>query len=237
MQEVIPLLCATFFIIQLLLVWHIMHLVSNGEIYSIVPLKRYLFSKEKNNIKAGDLIFTRSSIGTIQEVFVPYIYKHTAIAVEFDNEVYIAETSIAKVGGRDGNTLIRSNSKVVIYTLDTYMKNILGSIFLLKLNKPLSKSQIEILQNTVLDQLGKSYPSLPEMFVNFILNIPIKKLQCISFVNLCLTDIGLIENKKMSPYQQGIFITNIYKYDLLDGYRYEKPKQLVYDYECNEELY
>lgn len=208
---------------------------SSNTIYPVIPLRRCLYSKE--NIKSGDLLFIRTSLGSIGKIFIPFLYKHVAIVVEYDNELYVAETSKAKIRGRHNDKIIYANSSTNLYKLPTYMKNMLGPVYLLKLNKPLSESQVEVLQDLVLDMIGKPYPSPIELYINYIYGIPIKKLQCISFVNLCLVSMGLIKNKKESTYDQGVFITNINKYDLLDGYKYEDPKQLIYDYECNEESF
>lgn len=48
---------------------------------------------------------------------------------------------------------------------------------------------------------------------------------------------GLVSNEKKSAKDIGLFITSISDYQLNDGYFYESPRQLVYDNECEEELF
>ena len=108
------LITASVIIISLTLIWHIRHLTTNREIYSTIPLKRYLLSSEKSKLKSGDIIFTRSSVASFQEIIIPYIYKHAGIIIEFNNKLYMAETFSEKVTGRRQNKLLKQDRKSVV---------------------------------------------------------------------------------------------------------------------------
>lgn len=220
------------------IIWHIKNLVSVQEVYTVVPLKRYLYSKESSNLKAGDIIYTRSSIAALQELVIPYIYKHVAIIVEFKNNLYISETSGKGIIGRDKDKIIKRNGGVDLYPIRDRFKNTLGPIFLSKLNKPLSNIQNQKLQDTVVDHYGEQYPNLLKLYALFILSIPVDaSFYCHTYVYACLINVGLIPNVKKSAHEIGTFITEISDYQLNDGFSYEKPKQLVFDNECEDELY
>ena len=60
---------------------------------------------------------------------------------------------------------------------------------------------------------------------------------CYAFVYTCLKNMKLLPNEMKSARQISKFITSIYEHELLDGYKYQMPKQLIYDYDCEEELF
>ena len=220
------------------MIWHIKNLVLAKELYSIIPLKRYLVSKEFKNIKSGDIIYTRSSIASFQELVIPYIYKHVAIIVEFDDKLYIADTSNGGVMGRKKNKLIRRTGGVNMYPLHKWLKYSLGPVFILKLNKPLTEKKNIELYDTIIDKYGEPYPTMLDLYILFTLHIPIKTtLYCHTLLWQCLINMGLVDNQRKSAYELGKFITSISKYQLNDGYEYDHPRQLIYDYECNDELF
>ena len=237
-KDFVLLITVVVIILLLTLIWHIRHLTSNKEIYSTIPFKRYLLSNEKNNIKSGDIIFTRSSVASFQEVIIPYIYKHAGIIIEFNDTLYIAETFSEKVTGRSHHKLLKHKGGVGLTPFLEWAKNLVGPIFILKLNKPLSPKQIDILHDTVIQHYGEPYPSITSLYFIFIMGLPIKtSLYCYSFVHLCLVNVKLLNEQTLTANELSKFITTIYKYELNDGYRYEKPRQLVYDFECNEEIF
>lgn len=237
-QYLALLLSVTISLLIIAIIWHIRNLVTVKEIYTVIPLKRYLLSNEYKNLKAGDIIYTRSSIAAYQELIIPYIYKHIAIIVEFDNKLYVAETSGKGIIGRSGIKLIKRKGGVDIYPLRDRLKNAIGPVFLSKLNKPLTMEQNDKLQDTVIYHFGEQYPSLIKLYMIFILKMPIKTtMYCHTFVWQCLINMVLVNPEKKTANQIGKFITSIYDYQLNDGYSYEYPKQLIYDFECNEELF
>lgn len=237
-QYLALLIAVVIGLLILAIIWHVRHLISLREFYSVVPLKRYLMSKEKDNIKPGDILYTRSAISALQEVVVPYIYKHIAIIVKFNNTLYVAETSGKGIIGREGTTLIRRNEGVDIYPLNDRLRSAIGPIFLVKLNKPLTDEKDEALQTTVRYHMGDPYPSLISLYALFILSLPIKtSMYCHTFIRECLINMKLINSGKKTACEIGSFMTSISNYELNDGYKYLSPKQLVYDFECENEIY
>lgn len=232
------LLAVVIGLLIIAIIWHVRNLVTVKEIYSMIPLKRYLLSQEFKNIKAGDIIYTRSSIAAFQELIIPYIYKHVAIIVEFNGKLYIAETSGKGIIGRSKNKLIKRKGGVDIYPIKERLKNAIGPVFLSKLNKPLTEKKNDKLQDTTIDHLGEPYPNLISLYMLFILRFSIKTtMYCHTFVYTCLVNMGLISSEKRSATEIGKIITTIYEHQLNDGYLYEQPRQLIYDYDCKEELF
>lgn len=239
MWQYLALLISTIIgLLVLAIIWHIRNLVNTKEIYSTIPLKRYLLSKEYNNIKAGDILYTRSSIAAFQELIIPYIYKHVAIVVEFGGKLYVAETSGNGIIARSKNKLIKKRGGVDIYPLKDRIKNAVGPVFISRINKQLTEDKIDNLQDTVIDHFGEPYPPLIYLYALFILRLPIKTtMYCHTFVYTCLINMKLITPQKRSATKIGKLITSIAKYQLNDGYYYEYPRQLIYDFNCDEELF
>lgn len=226
------------FMLLIAIIWHIKNLVTSRELYSVIPYKRMLASKDFNKINTGDIIYTRNSINPCQEYMIPYIYKHAGIIIEFNNNLYVAETAGRGIQGRKGFKLIRRKNGVGLCLLKDKLKNSVGAIFISKLNKPLDTKRIELLQDTFIIHKNDSYPMIIYLFILFVLHIPIKtNMFCYSFVYQCLLNADLIKEPKTSAREIGKFITEIYNYDLQDGYNYEIPKQLIYDFDCEEELF
>lgn len=222
-------------ILVLAIIWHVKHLVTDRDLYSVIPLKKMMYTKEYNNFKPGDIIYMRSSIATMQEIIIPYVYKHIAIVVEFNNVLYCAEASNKKVLGRFGKKIVQRIPGVDVYPLHDRLKNIIGPMFVSKLNKPLNIEKIEKMQDTIMYHLGEPYPSIVYLYIIFTLGIPIKSnMYCHTLVYECLYNMGLISTKMKSGRKIGKFITTVYNHDLNDGYKYEYPKQLIYDYEGDE---
>ncbi len=237
-QYLALLLAITIGLLIVFSLWHIKNLIPLVDIYSVIPLKRYLLTKEYKNLKAGDIIYTRSSITTVQEMFVPYIYKHIAIIVDFNDKLYIAETTGKGIIGRSKNKLIERNGGVDIYPLCERLKNIIGPIFISKLNKPLTPEKNDKLQDTVIDKHGESYPNFINLYTLFVLGIPVPtNLYCHTFVYECLINMGILDNVHRSAREIGTLLTSLSEYELNDGYLYEDPRQLIYDNECDEELF
>lgn len=232
MWRYLALLISTIIgILILAIIWHVKHLVTDKEIYSVVPLQRCLYSKEYKHLKAGDIIYMRSSISSMQEIIIPYVYKHIAIIVEIDNKLYIAESSNKKIIGKSNDKLISRKRGVNIYPLQERLMNVLGVMFIVRLNKSLSNDKQDILIDTILEHIGKPYPHLIQLYMVFILNIPIKiPMYCHIFVYTCLRNMGIVPYFSTAD-EIGLYITSIYNYELNDGYKYHYPKQLVYDIE------
>lgn len=237
MWQYLALLIAVIIgILILVIIWHIRNLVTDKDVYSVVPIQKCLYSKEFNKLKSGDILYMRSSITNFQEIAIPYVYKHIAIIVEFNNILYCAEATSKTILGKSGNTLISRKSGVAAYPLRDKLKNSLGPVFISKLNKPLTMEINEKLQDTTIQHLGEEYPSILYLYFIFTLGLPLKtKMYCHTFVYECLYSMGLISSKMKNRKKIGKFITAIYEHDLNNGYRYEFPKQLIYDYEENEE--
>lgn len=216
---------------------HIKNLMNYEETLTMMPLKRYLLSEEYCNIKSGDILFMRNSITSYQELIIPFIYKHVAIIVEINGKLYIAEASGSEFIAKEKNKLIKNKKCTYIYPLKNELKSIIGPVFLSKLHKPLTDRQNDKLQDTIFCHLHEPYPSLIELYVVSILQIPIKtNMYCFKLIYKCLVNIGLIQQKKMSALELSKFVTSVYKYKLNDNY-YEHPRQLIYDLNTNDELY
>lgn len=234
-QHLALLISVTIGILILAIIWHVRNLVTDKDVYSVIPMKRVLYSKEKDNFKPGDIIYMRSSIATVQEVVIPYVYKHIAIVVEFNNVLYCAESSNKTVLGRSGKSIIKRIPGVDVYPLHERLKNVIGPIYISRLNKPLTMEKNEKMQDTVMKHLGEPYPSIVYLYIIFTLGIPVKSnLYCHTLVCECLYNMGLI-SEKIKGRKLGKFVTSIYNYELNEGYRYTYPKQLIYDYEGNED--
>lgn len=238
MWKKITLIQSTIIILLILLiVWHNNQLVNYNDIFLIIPQRRLLMSKNINNIKSGDIIYTAgSSLPTIQGFLIPYFYKHIAIVIKINNKLYIADTSLDKSIGRIGSNLIKRRRGVDIYPLDYKLKNSLGSAFISRLNKPLTNEQNYNLIQTLTNHCNDLYPNVFQLYITGMLNLSIKNIiYCHTLIYNCLVNTNLTKQKKMTLRQLGDFITTLPNRELNDGYKYENVMQLIYDYECNDE--
>lgn len=234
-KDLTILIMSVSLILMVTMIWHVRNLISNKELYKIIPYRRYMLSNEYKNIKTGDLIYTRSAVATMQEMIIPYIYKHAGIIVEFNNTLYIVETFSAKITGRSKEALILHKGGVGMTRLSDWMKHLIGNAYLCKLNKPLMPQHTDALYDTIIHLYGEKYPSITSLYFIFILGLPIKTSPyCYSFVYKCLTNMKLLNYQNLSANELSRIITSIYEIDLNDGYKYEFPRQLIYDFECND---
>lgn len=213
---------------------------NTSAIYNTVPFKKFLFSKQGNTIKAGDLIYTMSAIFSDSQFMFPEVYKHVMIVIEKDGVLCTAESTPSSIIGKNGNKLVVGNG-VVYYPLENRLRYELSLLYVCQLNKKLTTEMSDALTNTVLTMRNNKYSSIVTLFKQFILDLAYNDgtYICYSFIYKLLKSINILpkESNNLSIKKLTHFITHIENVPLNDDYMYMPTKQLIYDINYDNEIY
>lgn len=183
-------------------------------------------SREYFGLKSGDILLFTSNVHNFTNSFLTMnFFSHIGIVVENpsnpgSDELFISET----------NGPIRINRKggAFIFPLLYRLKHYDGNIYLMRLNKPLSREKIDKLFNISNEIIGWPYPSLKSKALSMI-GISDKSRHCFQHVGHLLTEIGLVPKNINLGLVSSTDISSIYGIKLMDGYEYKYPIQLSYD--------
>jgi hypothetical protein len=231
---IIVYICALISILCVFLLYklgiYLKNLNNAVDVYSRINFDRFLFSRESENIKPGDLIFSIAGVFSNVQMFSPEIYKHVAIVIKYNDELYCAESTEATILGKDKDVLI-AGENIVVYPLKNRIKYNLSLLYITQLNKDLTYEQSRLLTEKIMSIRHKKYPSTLSLVLQFIVGIPSKdNLYCYNLVYKLLKYIDIIEqSKKRNSREVSKFITHIDEHELKNGYKYSKFRQLVYD--------
>lgn len=213
---------------------YVMNTSNYTEIYKNMTFDRVKLSEIYDELKTGDLLFFRSAISSfvVDKLIPTEIYKHVAMIVKLDDELYCTESTIRDFFAKDDITnelyILKSgvNTMLLIPRLQYYS----GLIFIHKLNKPISTSDEIKLIEYINESASIAYPSSLSLYMNLVFNIKISNdLYCYEYIYMLLKHINIITENKTNVKDISNYIANIYKYQLNDGYKYSEGKQLVYD--------
>jgi hypothetical protein len=209
-------------------------------IYSKLHFKRFFYSKQKNTIKAGDIIYTITAIFTDVTVIFPEIYKHVLLVIEMDGKLYTVESTPTTIIGKNKKSFVIGEN-VVHFPLEDRIKYELSIMYICQLNKELTKEMSNSLTTNSLAMKDVKYPSAVNLFSQFVLGMPSKTntYVCYDFVYMLLTSIGILPNEysNMSTKEIAKFITHIENIPLNDDYAYISTKQFIYDVDNDDDEY
>lgn len=228
-------------IILILFTLHYLHkLINHREIYQEIPFNRVLMSKVYDDLKTGDIILFRSSVNSfITDTLIPTtVYKHIGMIIKLNDELYITESGQRNVYAKNSQgDILYLKDGVDILPLKTRLSYYCGMVFLTQLSRPLEPEKEQKLIEYIYELYNINYPSLLELYLNFILNLKItKSLYCFQYVYMLLESIGVIPKQPVSNMELTDFITHIDEYELNDDYSYTELKKIVYDIDIDEKL-
>lgn len=220
-------------ILILFTLYYLYKLINYRELYQEIPFNRVLLSNIYNDLKTGDLILYRSSINSfITDTLIPTtVYKHIGMIIRINGELYITESGQRDIYAKNLNgDILYLKDGVDIVSLKTRLEYYCGMTFLTQLSRPLEPEKENKLIEYIYDLYNISYPSLLELYLNFILNLKVtKSLYCFQYIYMLLESIGLISKQKISNMELTDFITHIDEYELNEDYSYNTIHKIIYD--------
>jgi hypothetical protein len=210
------------------------YLVDYKKIYLEIPFDRISLSKIYSSLKTGDLLFYRHSVASIiNDILTPSsLYKHGAMIIKYNNELYITESVMSEYYCRDNGVPIKLREGINTVPLKKRLEYYCGVVYLFQLNKPLEPEREKKLIDYCITLKDRPYPSTFDIYLNFIFNIRIKKsLYCFEYLYVLLKYINLLKEQKNNAFEICTYISSIDKHELNNNFSYKNGKLLVYDYD------
>jgi len=214
---------------------YVMNNTTYIDVYKKLPFTRTRLSDVHDELKTGDLIFSRNAVASflVDYIIPTAIYKHVAMVIKINGQLYLTESTIGDFFANNDNTedLYTLHSGVNIVPLKPRLKYFSGLLFIHRLNKSLSKIMEIKLISFVGELSDVKYPTAFSLYINILFNKKISNdLYCYEYIYVLLKHIDLISINKKTVKDISEYIGYIDKYELNQGYHYSKGNLLIYDY-------
>lgn len=206
--------------------------LSYRKAYNKVRFKRCFLSKTYDNLKAGDVIlFAATRHGFHNSILMQSLFSHVGMIVEINGQLFLSECTwrdelLPKIPMQDGSNLLPILTRISNYS---------GQVFLMRLSKPLDEKRKERLAEAALE--NTPYPSQKELLLGLFMGIrPEGSRHCFQHVAYLLDALKISEDKFLDNGFMEVCqsVSELDETPLIDGYAYEKPLLLVYDFDDSE---